>query len=137
MKKRSYGLIGDVHGQAPELIRLLEKLSYKKVNGVWQHVNRMVVFLGDFIDRGIHQKEVIDIVRPMENINNNCLVNYDQHKKMLFIGHYWLNNTTSQLTSNIACVDYSAANENGKLVAYQWNGENSAVDDNFVSIARM
>ena len=65
MKKRSYDLIGDVHGQAPELIRLLEKLSYKRVDGVWQHVNRKVVFLGDFIDRGIHQKAVIDIVRPM------------------------------------------------------------------------
>ena len=65
MKKRSYDLIGDVHGQAPELIRLLEKLSYKQIDGVWQHVDRKVVFLGDFIDRGIHQKAVIDIVRPM------------------------------------------------------------------------
>ena len=285
MKKRSYDLIGDVHGQAPELIRLLEKLSYKQIDGVWQHVDRKVVFLGDFIDRGIHQKAVIDIVRPMveqgyalsvmgnheynaiaystknvdgeylrshnnkntkqhkafvsayrndvtkykeviewfktlplwldvggfravhacwdtdavkliqenqhgsnilsdellfesskkgtwqhkavetllkgkkvalpngfnfndtdgnfrkhirikwwgksmrtyqdyfigpddvkanlplENIDSNCLVNYDQNEKPLFIGHYWLNDATTRLASNIVCVDYSAANE--------------------------
>ena len=33
MKKQSYDLIGDIHGQAPELLRLLEKLSYRKING--------------------------------------------------------------------------------------------------------
>ena len=311
MKKRSYDLIGDVHGQAPELIRLLEKLSYKQVDGVWQHVDRKVVFLGDFIDRGIHQKAVIDIVQPMveqgyaisvmgnheynaiaystkntngeylrshsskntkqhkafinaykndvvkykavvewfktlplwldidgfravhacwdansiklikesqdgsnllsdnllcesskkgtwqhntieillkgkkialpngfgfndadgnfrkdirikwwgksmrtyqdyfigsddikaslpiENISSACLVNYDSGEKPLFIGHYWLNDTTTQLASNIACVEYSAANEDGKLVEYQWDGEKCVIDDNFVSVARI
>jgi len=65
MKKQSYDLVGDIHGQAPELARLLEKLSYKKVNGVWQHTERKVIFLGDFVDRGDHQREVIDIVQPM------------------------------------------------------------------------
>ena len=65
MKKQSYDLVGDIHGQANELVRLLEKLSYKKVNGVWQHAERKVIFLGDFVDRGDHQREVIDIVQPM------------------------------------------------------------------------
>jgi len=65
MKKQSYDLIGDIHGQAHELIRLLEKLSYSKVDGIWQHAERKMIFLGDFIDRGYYQKEVIDIVRPM------------------------------------------------------------------------
>jgi len=65
MKKQSYDLIGDIHGQAPELVRLLEKLSYLNVDGVWQHTERKVIFLGDFVDRGDYQREVIDIVRPM------------------------------------------------------------------------
>ena len=39
MKKQSYDLVGDIHGQAPELERLLEKLSYKKVAGVYQHTD--------------------------------------------------------------------------------------------------
>lgn len=60
-----YDLIGDIHGQARELIQLLEKLSYKKINNIWQHENRKVIFLGDFIDRGDEQREVISIVRPM------------------------------------------------------------------------
>ena len=65
MKKQSYDLVGDIHGQAPELIRLLEKLGYKKVAGVYKHTERQMVFLGDFVDRGAYQKEVINIVRPM------------------------------------------------------------------------
>ena len=60
-----YDLIGDIHGQATELTRLLEKLSYTKKNDIWQHNNRKVIFLGDFIDRGDEQREVINIVRPM------------------------------------------------------------------------
>ena len=60
-----YDLIGDIHGQANELIKLLEKMSYVKNDGIWQHHNRKVIFLGDFIDRGEQQREVIDIVRPM------------------------------------------------------------------------
>ena len=65
MNKQSYDLVGDIHGQALELERLLEKLSYTKVNGVWKHAERKVIFLGDFVDRGNYQKEVINIVRPM------------------------------------------------------------------------
>ena len=60
-----YDLIGDIHGQARELTQLLEQLSYSKKNDIWQHENRKVIFLGDFIDRGDEQREVIRIVRPM------------------------------------------------------------------------
>ena len=65
MKEQGYDLVGDIHGQAPELVKLLEKLSYSKVDEVRRHADRKMIFLGDFIDRGIYQKEVIDIVRPM------------------------------------------------------------------------
>ena len=65
MKEQSYDLVGDIHGQSPTLIRLLMKLSYEQIDGVWQHPDRKLIFLGDFVDRGKYQKEVIDIVRPM------------------------------------------------------------------------
>jgi len=65
MKKQSYDLVGDIHGQALELEKLLEKLSYTKTDGVWKHTERKMIFLGDFVDRGKYQKEVINIVRPM------------------------------------------------------------------------
>lgn len=65
LTKTSYDIIGDIHGQAVELVDLLYKMSYRRVNGVYQHKSRKIIFLGDFIDRGDYQKKVIKIVRPM------------------------------------------------------------------------
>jgi hypothetical protein len=61
----NYDIIGDVHGCDLTLTSLLKKLSYSLVDGVYQHDMRKVIFLGDFVDHGPRQKEVIDIVRPM------------------------------------------------------------------------
>ena len=60
-----YDIIGDIHGCYKTLIALLEKLGYSPIDGVYQHPSRQVIFLGDFIDRGPYQCDVIDIVRPM------------------------------------------------------------------------
>lgn len=65
----NYDLIGDIHGHATELVSLLEKLGYQRLSEkgdcCYAHPNRVAVFLGDFVDRGPEQREVIDIVRPM------------------------------------------------------------------------
>ena len=62
----SYDIIGDIHGCSKTLEHLLTKLDYSKdADGVFRHPDRRVIFLGDFIDRGPHQREVISIVRPM------------------------------------------------------------------------
>jgi hypothetical protein len=37
-------------------------------------------------------------------------------------GHYWFTGTPSVISTQFACVDYSAARE-GPLVAYRWDGE--------------
>ncbi len=58
-------IIGDIHGCADSLRRLLLKLGYELRAGVYTHPDRTAVFLGDFIDRGPSQREVIGIVRPM------------------------------------------------------------------------
>jgi len=60
-----YDLIGDIHGYADPLVRLLATLGYRERDGVWRHPTREAIFLGDFIDRGPHQREVIGVVRPM------------------------------------------------------------------------
>jgi hypothetical protein len=60
-----YDLIGDIHGQAIELEALLEKLGYQRVGDCYRHENRTAIFLGDFIDRGPHQKRVLQVVREM------------------------------------------------------------------------
>ena len=49
---RGYDLIGDVHGCALTLARLLEQLGYRQQAGVWRHPQRMALFVGDIIDRG-------------------------------------------------------------------------------------
>jgi hypothetical protein len=58
-------IIGYIHGCADSLRRLLAKMGYALRDGVYSHRDRTAVFLGDFIDRGPSQREVIEIVRPM------------------------------------------------------------------------
>ena len=61
----NYDIIGDIHGHSQSLQVLLDTLGYKNQSGVYRHPSRKVIFLGDFIDRGDFQCEVIDIVRSM------------------------------------------------------------------------
>ena len=60
-----YDIIGDIHGYATELKALLTKMDYQEVDGVWQHPERKVIFLGDFVDRGPEQVETVNIARSM------------------------------------------------------------------------
>lgn len=58
-------LIGDIHGCAFTLRRLLENMGYRKRRGVYRHMSRQVVFMGDIIDRGPHIREALHIVYDM------------------------------------------------------------------------
>lgn len=60
-----YDLIGDIHGHATELKALLIRMDYREIDGVWQHPERKVIFLGDFVDRGPEQVETVRIARDM------------------------------------------------------------------------
>lgn len=60
-----YDLIGDIHGHSKSLCALLEKLGYREREDAYTHPDRRAIFLGDFIDRGPGQREVIAVVRPM------------------------------------------------------------------------
>ena len=62
---RSFDIIGDVHGCAHTLERLLETLGYKRVAGVWCHPRRQALFLGDIVDRGPRIREALHIVHDM------------------------------------------------------------------------
>lgn len=62
---QNYDIIGDIHGYDKTLTDLLLKLDYKQLNNIYTHQSRKVIFLGDFIDRGPGQREVLAIVRPM------------------------------------------------------------------------
>ncbi|MCV6614986.1 MAG: metallophosphoesterase, partial [Cellvibrionaceae bacterium] len=60
-----YDIIGDIHGCAISLIRLLERLGYRQLHGVYQHPSRQAVFLGDVIDRGPAIRNSLSIIRAM------------------------------------------------------------------------
>ena len=64
-----YDLIGDIHGHADKLVELLERLDYRKIQGIYRHPDRKVIFLGDYIDRGPKIPQVLAIVRGMVEEN--------------------------------------------------------------------
>ena len=68
-------IIGDIHGCSQTLEKLLQLLGYSPDSaGCYRHPERSVAFLGDFIDRGPSQREVIAIVRPMIESGSACSV---------------------------------------------------------------
>jgi len=61
-----YDIIGDIHGCNLTLAKLLATLGYRQhADGIYRHADRKIIFLGDFIDRGPGQREVISVVKPM------------------------------------------------------------------------
>lgn len=64
-------IIGDIHGCNLTLSSLLSELGYRQDNeGIYHHAERKAVFLGDFIDRGPGQREVISIVKGMRDLGS-------------------------------------------------------------------
>jgi hypothetical protein len=60
-----FDVIGDIHGHANALDRLLVSLGYFLREGIYRHLTRKVLFVGDFVDRGPRQRAVLRIVRAM------------------------------------------------------------------------
>ncbi|MFM9008193.1 MAG: phosphoesterase, partial [Bacteroidota bacterium] len=58
---------------------------------------------------------------------------YPQHDKKVFFGHYWLKGEPSLYRKNICCLDYSVA-KGGKLVAYQYKGEETLDSNHLIGV---
>jgi len=71
---QSYDIIGDVHGYATVLEKLLQELGYKKNNGAYSHPSRQAVFVGDIIDKGPKIREALFIVRSMVDAGSAQMV---------------------------------------------------------------
>lgn len=64
--RRGLDIFGDIHGRARALFGGLKNLGYEKKGDVWRHPHgRRALFLGDLIDRGDGNREVVDAVRAM------------------------------------------------------------------------
>jgi hypothetical protein len=73
---------------------------------------------------------------PDDEIAGDHLVEYSHEAPPVFLGHYWMEGTPAPLAPNIACLDYSVAKPDGKLVAYRWDGETALDPTKFVSVGR-
>jgi len=69
-----YDIIGDLHGSAGKLVGLLDLLGYEVVDGAHRHPDRRAVFVGDLMDRGDDQVEVVRIVRAMHEAGSALVV---------------------------------------------------------------
>ncbi len=69
-----YDIIGDVHGHAQLLKKLLLELGYEKTHEGYSHPSRKAVFVGDFINRGPQIKKTIRIIRKMVESGNALAV---------------------------------------------------------------
>ncbi len=65
-----YDIIGDVHGQADLLKKLLLGLGYTKRGGYFSHPERKAIFVGDFINRGSQIRETVRLIRSMVEEGN-------------------------------------------------------------------
>jgi hypothetical protein len=65
LKNSNIDFIGDIHGYASTLKELLSQLGYHLEDGVYKQENRIVIFLGDYIDRGPEIRESLYIVKSM------------------------------------------------------------------------
>lgn len=58
--------IGDIHGDATALFRLLRALNYKRVDGAYRNADgRIAVFTGDLVDTGPENLLVVETVQEM------------------------------------------------------------------------
>jgi hypothetical protein len=60
-----YDIIGDIHGHAAKLQRLLQRLGYEERDGIYRHASRQLIFVGDFTDRGPEIRRTLQIARAM------------------------------------------------------------------------
>jgi hypothetical protein len=86
MKEIQYDIIGDVHGHASLLKKLLKEMGYSTVKGVWRHPERMAVFIGDFINRGPQIRETLQIIYSMA-AEGSALVILGNHEYSAILYH--------------------------------------------------
>lgn len=60
-----YDIIGDIHGYASLLKKLLKQLGYQRSGGSYAHPERKAVFVGDFTNRGPEIRLTMQIIRQM------------------------------------------------------------------------
>lgn len=70
-----YDIIGDIHGCATQLEELLTALGYQRAGtGEYRHPRRKAIFVGDLIDAGPEQLQVLRTVKAMVDADSAKIV---------------------------------------------------------------
>jgi len=88
--------IGDIHGSLKQLIRLQDKIFYD-LN--FDKEKDILLYLGDYIDRGLQSKSVIDRLLSLEKEGIKSIFLMGNHEQVMFDFlfneinnlNYWLN----------------------------------------------
>lgn len=81
-----YDIIGDVHGHATLLKKMLLQLGYQKTENGYVNPDRKAIFVGDFINRGPEIRKTVRIVRTMVE-NQNAFAILGNHEINAIIYH--------------------------------------------------
>jgi serine/threonine protein phosphatase 1 len=85
-------VIGDIHGTASKLDRLMAKLNINATEDT-------LVFVGDYIDRGPDPKRVIDTILELRKVIDNVICLRGNHEQM-FLDYYLENKEEDLFISN-------------------------------------
>jgi len=69
--------VGDIHGCVDKLAAMLKVLPWNKENG------DLLLFIGDYIDRGPQSKDVVDVLVKLRNQGGDIIFLKGNHEKML------------------------------------------------------
>ncbi|MDD4225287.1 MAG: metallophosphoesterase [Mariniphaga sp.] len=81
-----YDIIGDVHGHAQLLKKLLQELGYAKTPTGYANPDRKAIFVGDFLNRGPQIRKTIRMIRTMVE-NGNAYAILGNHEINTIIAH--------------------------------------------------
>jgi serine/threonine protein phosphatase 1 len=71
--------VGDIHGQDERLIRLIDQLPLERED--------LLVFVGDYIDRGPGSSNVIELLVELDESRGNCVFLRGNHEQMMLDAH--------------------------------------------------
>lgn len=107
-----YDIIGDIHGQADQLVGLLRQLGYHHDGKSFiAPPNHQAIFIGDFIDRGAQQLATLNIVFDMiDNHQAKAVMGNHEYNAIGYIlpcddGEYLRPHTPSNVLGHQAFID--------------------------------
>jgi len=119
-------IIGDIHGHANKLRRLLGRLGYRENGGVYADPERAAIFVGDLIDRGRAIGETLEIVSAMIRSGTGQIVMGNHEFNALAFhtpdgkGDYLRPHTDKNCSQHSPALEYFEKNPNAAKKALTW-----------------